>query len=445
MQNKDTFYDTPPTSVPREMTGSDILWMLLKPLASLQLTIVLFVISLFLVFMGTVAQKNTGIQIVLKDYFYCWISWIDINVFSDFTEVFFKFRLTNQMIRVPFVGGYLLGWAMVINLTAAHFTRFRLTWKRSGIFIIHGGMLLLLFGEFYHAEMSEEYRMDIKEKATSNYMISFDESELAVMSDAGNGVDDVVVIPDEMLKRSAKTKQPISHDSLPFLVKVHHYAINSQFSEDLTKHPIAPTVGNGVTFSFPEEKPVTGVKAGDINMPAIYYELLSKEGKSIGVLATSTAVELTRGNIPMLSKIDQVEVGGKVYRLDFRLKRTYTAFKIRLNELIYEKYPGTEIPKNYTSKITLTNPSTGEKFDSNIWMNHPLRYEGSTFYQSSMDARKRTTGLQVVQYRGGVVGKFAPWGPYVSCALIALGMLVHFTLHLNKFVSKLKKESTHVE
>src|SRR5205085_4504633 len=83
---------------------------LLKPIASLQLTIVLFVLSLLLVFYGTLAQKFDSLNTVLDNYFYCWISWLDLNLTSEFTQRFFSFRLagTEQdrvTCRVPFPGG----------------------------------------------------------------------------------------------------------------------------------------------------------------------------------------------------------------------------------------------------------------------------------------------------------------------------------------------------
>ena len=42
---------------------------LLKPLASLQLTVVLFVLSLVLVFAGTLAQVDNPIWTAVSDYF----------------------------------------------------------------------------------------------------------------------------------------------------------------------------------------------------------------------------------------------------------------------------------------------------------------------------------------------------------------------------------------
>lgn len=60
-------------------------------------------------------------------------------------------------------------------------------------------------------------------------------------------------------------------------------------------------------------------------------------------------------------------------------------------------------------------------------MNHPLRYQGMSFYQSGFDNNDTTTILQVVQNPSSLI-------PYISCALIALGMVVQFGMHLARFV-----------
>ena len=44
--------------------------------------------------------------------------------------------------------------------------------------------------------------------------------------------------------------------------------------------------------------------------------------------------------------------------------------------------------------------------------NHPLRYQGMSFYQSGFDNNDTTTILQVVQNPSWLI-------PYISCALIA--------------------------
>jgi hypothetical protein len=64
-------------------------------------------------------------------------------------------------------------------------------------------------------------------------------------------------------------------------------------------------------------------------------------------------------------------------------------------------------------------------------MNHPLRHAGETFYQTNFIGNDQGTILQVVKNPGWLM-------PYVSCILVALGMIVHFGLHLVGFLSRRK-------
>jgi hypothetical protein len=62
-------------------------------------------------------------------------------------------------------------------------------------------------------------------------------------------------------------------------------------------------------------------------------------------------------------------------------------------------------------------------------MNHPLRHAGETFYQSSFLEGDTGTVLQVVKNPGWLM-------PYISCAMVSIGMLVHFGMHLNGFLRR---------
>jgi hypothetical protein len=54
-------------------------------------------------------------------------------------------------------------------------------------------------------------------------------------------------------------------------------------------------------------------------------------------------------------------------------------FSLRLLEFKHDKYPGTDIPKNFSSRVRLQRPDTGEDREVLIFMNNPLRYAGSRF------------------------------------------------------------------
>ena len=59
-------------------------------------------------------------------------------------------------------------------------------------------------------------------------------------------------------------------------------------------------------------------------------------------------------------------------------------------------------------------------------MNNPLRYGGRAFYQAGYSNNDRTSVLQVVSNPSWLV-------PYISCALIAVGLAIEFGIHLITF------------
>ncbi len=76
-------------------------------------------------------------------------------------------------------GGYLLGVVLLINLIAAHATRFQLSKKKAGIICLHLGVILLLIGQLLTGLYARETQMRIDEGQTLAY------SEAAARSRAG--------------------------------------------------------------------------------------------------------------------------------------------------------------------------------------------------------------------------------------------------------------------
>src|SRR5438105_1181396 len=56
--------------------------------ASLRLTVVLFSLSLVLVFFGTLAQIDAGVWTVVRDYFRSFYVWIPLQLLVQFGQVF---------------------------------------------------------------------------------------------------------------------------------------------------------------------------------------------------------------------------------------------------------------------------------------------------------------------------------------------------------------------
>jgi hypothetical protein len=411
---------TPPLREPRVDRLKPIK-QLFKPLASLRLSIVLFVLSMFLVFCGTLAQMDNGLWAILSGFFRAWVAWIPLQVFVRFGQVFFWFPKTWHVSgSFPFPGGYILGGALLINLIAAHLVRFRVSWKRSGILLTHAGIIILMLGELVTGLFAVESFMTIETGHSRNFVERTDKFELAVINSTDAKTDHVAVIPATLLK--AKTGERIQDEQLPFDVEVLRYMYNSGEPRQIKPGENNPaTAGVGTEGAVDEEKPGVGVDPDQrIDMVSAYVTFRAKDsGESLGTYLVSL----------WFSEDQAVKVNGKEYRVALRLQREYKPYTLYLEEFRHDLYPGTTIPKNFSSKIRLMDPSKNEDRQVLIYMNNPLRYDGATFYQASWLPGDRGTKLQVVRNPGWLM-------PYISCTMVALGMVIHFGMNLLSFLQR---------
>ena len=134
-----------------------------------------------------------------------------------------------------------------------------------------------------------------------------------------------------------------------------------------------------------------------------------------------------------------VEVGGKQFAFVLRPARVYEPYSLTLLKATHSVYRGTDIPKDFRSRVRLENHRTGENREVEIFMNSPLRYGGQTFYQYQMVAGElaRRAGqapssiLQVVRNPSWLT-------PYAGCIMVAAGLVTQFMIHLVGFVSRRK-------
>jgi hypothetical protein len=127
-----------------------------------------------------------------------------------------------------------------------------------------------------------------------------------------------------------------------------------------------------------------------------------------------------------LSRPARFTHAGRDYTLALRPERYYKPFSLQLVEFRHDRYAGTEIPKNFSSRVRLLHPEAGEDREVVIYMNNPLRYNGETYYQAGFDRDDQGTRLQVVRNPGWAT-------PYVACVMVAFGMVWQFCVHLFGF------------
>jgi cytochrome c biogenesis protein ResB len=126
----------------------------------------------------------------------------------------------------------------------------------------------------------------------------------------------------------------------------------------------------------------------------------------------------------------RIEHAGRTYTIALRFARAYKPFSLTLLKFSFDRYAGTEIPKNYSSRVRLNTPDGHDDREVLIYMNNPLRYGGFTFYQADYDHEKEQyTILQVVRNPSWLL-------PYIACGLMTLGLIVQFGIHLVAFIEK---------
>ncbi len=531
----------PAKAVPLNLSLHALLW----PIASLKLTVVLFLLSIFLVFAGTLAQIDHDIWFVVHNYFRAGVAWIDLKVFFP--------RAWDVPGGFWFPGGWAIGAAMGVNLLAAHAVRFKvsgrgralwmglgvlaagiaLTWlvvqsglddtveselspafcnglwhalrfglgastlglcyllslnyanckaadtlwmwwlgavtcalltalsvwlftnpearldpsglrilwqlikstgagivllvgcywvfgRRAGIVLLHGGIALLMFSELWTGMHAKESRMQLVEGQSLSYAEDIRTVELAIVDKSDAKEDQVAAVPLELLTQAYESGQVLDDPNLPFAVSVKKYIQNARTRYLQPGEENLATQGLGL-LKLAQAVPInTGVGDQGVDMPAMYVELLSKDGgESLGTFM-----------LWVMYGAQPVELSSEAYEVALRFERVHKPYAVKLLDFRHETYTGTGKAKNYTSVVQVSEPDKNVDREFKIWMNNPLRYGGDTLYQSGFDPNKEDlTILQVTTNSGWMI-------PYVSCMIVLIGMLAQFGMTFLRFARR---------
>lgn len=381
-------------------TYTDRLW---KALTSLQLTIVLLTLLMALVLLCTLAQVEMGTFGAVSVYMRSLIVW---------------WRPQALPFPVPvFPGGALVGLVLTANLTTALIKRFKFNWNKLGLWVVHSGLVVLVAGEFATGAFQVDTRMSIEEGQTSNFLENLREMELAVTDVTDPGGDKVYGIPESLLAKS----KAIPVTGTPLTINVKKFFKNAELGP---RGPMDPpslaTAGVGSGVRITELPPASN--DNEMNRTSAFIEPVAG-GRSYGVWLVSFT----------LGAPQSITHEGRTYVFAIRPKRDYLPYSLTLKKFSHDRYPGTDIPKNFSSLVHLSNPSKGDNRDVLIFMNQPLRYDGKAFYQASFGKEDKLSILQVVENPGWLL-------PYISCVLVTIGLLIHFGITLRRSLKRRQEQ-----
>jgi hypothetical protein len=369
---------------------------------SLKLTVVCLALAMLLVFFGTLAQVEVGLYKAQNEFFRSFL-------------VYWGPKGADW--RVPvFPGGYLVGGVLLINLVAGHLKRFGLSSRKIGLQLAHAGLILLLVGQLLTDMLSVESALHLRVGEAKNYAEVDRRTELALVDLSDPKLNKVVAVPHTVLAQQGEVKHP----ELPFTVRVKRFMANSMVADRKpgSTEPVAAEQGFGPQLIVKELPHVTEMDRRD--MPSALVEIVAPQG-SLGTWLVTEFV----------SQPQRVTVDGRTWELSLRPRREYEPYSLKLLDFRHDVYPGTEIPKNFSSRVQLHNAQTGEQREVLIYMNNPLRYGGATYYQASFDTDNQGSILQVVRNPGWLT-------PYFACVLVSAGLIIHFLMHLVQFLGKRK-------
>src|SRR5438045_5145957 len=341
---------------------------LIALVTSLKLTIVCLAAAMALIFAGTIAQVHLGIWEAQQRYF---------------QSIFVWWPPEGRGFRIPiFPGGHLIGAVLLVNLIAAHVKRFRWTWRKLGIHLTHAGLIIMLAGGLFTDLFAVESHMRLANGDTKNYSEDMRETELAVVDTSSDDLDQVTAIPETVLRHN----RVIDHWTLPFQIVVRNFYQNSRLKmlsqAGEGARPIA-NQGPGAMIAVEPAPLATGVDERDV--PSAAIEILPKDGGSLGTWLVSDA----------LGAPQTFACGGRAWLVTLRPSRYYKPYSVTLQKFTHEKYAGTEIPRNFSSKVTLIDPERSVNRDVLIYMNPPLRSRAETFYQAGFQKADWATIVEV--------------------------------------------------
>jgi hypothetical protein len=373
---------------------------LFRFITSLKLTVACLGLGIILVFWGTLAQVHLGLYKAQNEFF---------------RSFFIYWQPEGSSLKIPiFPGGYLVGGVLLINLFAAHTRYYKSEKRKIGIIMIHAGIVLLLVGQLLTDMLSAESSMHLRIGETKNYSEADRTFELAIVDVTDSKSDKVVAIPEQALVANAVIKD----SRLPFTVRTKRFFHNAALSSkpETGYEEVPATQGIGTTAWWKEVPRETIMERRDI--PAAAVEIVTPQG-AIGTWLVSG----------QLDRSQSFSYNGRNYEITLRLVRFYKPFSLHLVEFKHDKYPGTDIPKNFSSRVRLNRSDSGENREVLIYMNNPLRYWGETYYQASFDADDQGSILQVVRNPSWLT-------PYFSCVLVAVGLIWQFLAHLIPFLKR---------
>ncbi len=270
---------------------------------------------------------------------------------------------------------------------------------------------MLFISSFVTFHFSVDGQMTVAEDQTKSTFQSYHEWELVVTKKDASA-DTETIYPVALLK----TETSLEHASFPFKINIKQTHRNAQVQKIGHTTPKDAYAVNEYHIS-----PLPLEKDNERNVPCMAISIDSSEGeKDIIIWGMTSPIHA-----------EPITIKGETYTLTLRKKLWTVPFAITLNKIVKDDYPGTMMARAYRS--TIVKHEGNSSFTHEIYMNHPLRHKGYTFFQSGYtddpNTNRKFSTFAVVK------NPTDRW-PEFACYILSIGMLLHFGITFFNFLKK---------
>lgn len=367
--------------------------------SSLWLSCVLLVLLGLLTWLGTLYQVEHGL-------------------FAAQVKYFDSLFLIHQAgpVAIPLPGGTLVMGILFVNLVCGGIVRMRKTKATVGILVTHIGILMLIAAGFVKAYYSEDGHVTLYEGQRSNLFESYHHWEVAITEPLPSGeVRETVAAQEDFFAAGPGQSATLRTKSLPFDVEV------TRFYPNCDVFPKGPMVGSDVPVVdgyFLQARPLE--KDNEANVAGAYVTLIGRDGNR------REAILHGQSRAPL-----NVEYDGRRFGVALRREQWVMPFTVALENFEKEDHPRMMMPKSFSSDVVVVDDGSERKVK--ISMNEPLRQEGLVLYQASWGPSNARPGDRLFSTLA-VVRNPADQYPLYSCIVIAIGLVMHFSMKLKKHI-----------
>ena len=380
-------------------SSKSLLGKLFDLLSSFGLAVVVLSFLLINTYLGTLSQKDIGLLDSQAKYFESWFLIHDFN-------------LGGMLVPVPLPGGALLMVVLFINMACGAVIRLRKGMRTIGVLIAHVAIIFMLAAGFVSFLYKTEGAMPLYEGQTSDQYQSYHNRviEIRRFDAAGKSEKTAMVIPmSHFTDLEPGRARTFFGKDLPFELEITGYQRNA----NVVKAEEENTGIDGYRI-----QPVKNANEDEANTSALEITVKPNGG------AAQKAILWEREFEPF-----SVKIGDATYTIGLSRMKWKLPFAIRLDDFQRELHPGTMRPKKYTSHVTKL--TLGKEEPRVVTMNVPVRDQGYVVYQASF-----SQGANGEQSTFTVASNPSDQWPLWSCVAVAIGLVIHFMMHLVKFLRR---------